>query len=477
MVISTQLKKPSMKFKDFLLASIFLIILNSCSEDDTQINVPDQEMEQPEEETPEEEEEPIEENAAPSSFNLISLEDGTIGASLTPNFTWAESTDSDNDTVLYDFYLGDAENNLNLLGENLSDTEFTINESLQLGFTYYWQVIAKDDNGAEVVSETTYTFTTRDIGLTSEAAITNQGFMPRIKHQTVVFQGKVWLIGGYGQFSTQSDGDVWSSEDGLNFTLENKNAFNKAIWKHTCVVFNNKIWLFGTQGEGDILSSTNGKDWILEVEDAPFQAREEHSVTVWNNKLWVIGGYDPYYEGDSTEFKETNDVWSSDDGVNWTLVTEDAGFPVRRGHSTLVFNNQLYLFAGYGLNRNTSSPYVRNDIWTSSDGEIWTEIDADNLFDGRNGQAAFVFKDRIWMIGGSTLGPSPLDSNYQSYTPQNDVWYTKDGIKWIKEENNPNFGKRSDHTGTVFNDKAYINAGWYLDEETSSYLRDIWIIE
>ena len=191
----------------------------------------------------------------------------------------------------------------------------------------------------------------------------------------------------------------------------------------------------------------------------------------------MIGGYEPYQDGPSLSIKEKNDVWSSDDGLNWTLVTNDAGFPVRRGHSTVVFNNQLYLFAGSGYNSDSSTPYVRNDVWTSTDGENWTEVNTNNLFEGRNGQTAFVYKNRIWVVGGATLAPSPTIPNYIGYTPQNDVWYTEDGANWIKQAENPNFLARFDHTSTVFNDKVFVTAGWYLDEDTSTYRNDIWLIE
>lgn len=463
-----------MKFRSLFLFTISILLLLSCSNDDTPI-VPENPISEeptPEEPTPEE---PV--NSAPNSFGLLTLENNLEGADLMPTLTWSAAIDPDNDNVVYDFYFGDSETTLIKIAEDLIVSEFTISEELSVNTTFFWKVIAKDNKGGETESEMVFSFTTLDIGLAAEALTGAKPFMPRSGHQTVTFQEKIWVIGGYGQFTNLSDGDVWSSTNGIDYVLENKNAFSQPVTDHTCVVFNNKIWLFDSSGLGDILSSINGKDWITEVEDAPFFARENHSVTVWNNKLWVIGGYEPYQDGASLDIKEKNDVWSSEDGINWVLVTEDAGFPVRRGHSTVVFQNQLYLFGGSGLDRGTSTPYVRNDIWTSTDGENWTEVNATNLFEGRTGETAFVFQNRIWLIAGRVLETNETNPDNLTYVPKNDVWYTEDGINWFKQAENLNFGARFNHSSTVFNDKAYIMAGYYVDEITSAYRNDIWVLE
>ena len=49
---------------------------------------------------------------------------------------------------------------------------------------------------------------------------TNAGFNARYNHQTVVFNNKMWVIGGYdGTFKN----DVWSSSDG--FFWDNKSKY------------------------------------------------------------------------------------------------------------------------------------------------------------------------------------------------------------------------------------------------------------
>jgi hypothetical protein len=45
-----------------------------------------------------------------------------------------------------------------------------------------------------------------------------------------------------------------------------------------------------------------------------------------------------------------NDIWTSDDGANWTRVVEHAEWPARAGHSLEVFQNKLWLIGGVNYN-------------------------------------------------------------------------------------------------------------------------------
>ena len=56
---------------------------------------------------------------------------------------------------------------------------------------------------------------------------------------------------------------------------------------HQVVVFNNKMFLIGGLGRNDVWSSTDGIHWIEETaNNAAFSAREDHQVVVFNNKMY-----------------------------------------------------------------------------------------------------------------------------------------------------------------------------------------------
>ncbi len=51
--------------------------------------------------------------------------------------------------------------------------------------------------------------------------------------------------------------------------------------------------------------------------------------------MWVIGG-----ESDAGKL---NDVWYSDNGTTWTLATASAGFSPRMAHTSLVYDNKIWV--------------------------------------------------------------------------------------------------------------------------------------
>ena len=74
----------------------------------------------------------------------------------------------------------------------------------------------------------------------------------RMSPSSLVFQNKMWLMGGRYDFGTYFS-DVWSSSDGVNWTQAIATApWNK--WNHESVVFLNKMWVIGGQSSGTLPS-------------------------------------------------------------------------------------------------------------------------------------------------------------------------------------------------------------------------------
>lgn len=93
-------------------------------------------------------------NNAPEDFDLLTLEDSSLDALLSPTFTWEAAIDPDGDTVSYDFYLDTDIEPTTKLGSDLEQTNFAVSTALLYNTTYYWTVVAKDDNA----NTTTQTF-------------------------------------------------------------------------------------------------------------------------------------------------------------------------------------------------------------------------------------------------------------------------------------------------------------------------------
>ncbi len=182
---------------------------------------------------------------------------------------------------------------------------------------------------------------------------------------------------------------------------------------------------------------------------ANFSPRYGFSSVVFQDKIWITGGREP-----ENEYK--SDVWYSNDGIDWTEVSAAADFPQGWGHSTTVFDNELWIIGskGGGIFSNNS----KSEIWHSSDGVNWLAANPDGPFSPRIGHATVVFKDKIWIIGGS------------GFDTQNDVWYSSDGANWTETNSDPPFSERWRHTATIFNNKIWVIGGVDAD----NYFGDVW---
>nr|AIG56404.1 secreted protein [Achlya hypogyna] len=107
---------------------------------------------------------------------------------------------------------------------------------------------------------------------------------------------------------------------------------------------------------------------LLPSTDRRFEARDGHASAVFRGKLWVIGGKSGTYTTRRlVSTTRRSDIWTSVDGDVWTQIIDEAQFPRRFGHSLTVFTEKilgasiLVLLGGY-------SPTPANDIWYSLDG-------------------------------------------------------------------------------------------------------------
>ena len=215
----------------------------------------------------------------------------------------------------------------------------------------------------------------------------------------VSFSNKLWLVGGDYSSAVSDEVIYWANatENGLEWiAVETNNIFSLRN-HHQSIVFNNKLWVIGGNDgrsrsdiklKNDVWSSVNGTDWVEESASAGFSAREKHQVVLFNNKLWLIGGNDG-------EFK--NDVWSSIDGVTWVQEAANAEFSPREGHQVINFKGKLWLIGG------KTRPTIHSgtsDIWSSTDGVHWVREVEDAVFSRRNYHQVVEFNDQLWLIGG-----------------------------------------------------------------------------
>src|SRR6185503_1021976 len=112
-----------------------------------------------------------------------------------------------------------------------------------------------------------------------------------------------------------------------------------------------------------------------------------HVANTLNGRMFIFSGYG----GDNY----MNDVWSSSDGVNWTVNTLAAAWELRVRAQSAVHDGRLWVIGGH----NQSGIYL-NDVWYTTDGATWIASTLNAGWSARAYHAANAFGGRLWLMGG-----------------------------------------------------------------------------
>ncbi|WP_108126171.1 Kelch repeat-containing protein [Saccharospirillum mangrovi] len=308
-------------------------------------------------------------------------------------------------------------------------------------------------------------------------------FGPLAYHQVVIYQNKLWVIGGWKDDGINAGPQqaVWASADGLNW--ESKTSLPIALNRHQVVVFENiaatepgdpenTLWVIG--GEESSGSATNNVyllhngDWITPqialggagASGEPLPKLIDHQVVAFNaddgEQLWVIGGR-------NESFQRNNDIWRSSDGLTWNQVEldpEEERFSARYAHQAAVFDDQLWVIGGVDGDN-------KNDIWSSPDGKVWTEQDPPADFPPRAYHQVVVANDgadeSLWLIGGDLRGYF-----------LNDTWSSSDGEHWQHRSAQADFFARRYHQVVSFDDGTGEQLWLIGGNDSLRNLNDLW---
>jgi PKD repeat protein len=243
------------------------------------------------------------------------------------------------------------------------------------------------------------------------------------------YKGKLWLVGGTGYQGPS--GEAWETPDGVTWTRESSPDMVPQRIGASAVVFKDALWIIGGTTEkslilnNDVWYSGNGMNWSQIQPSAAFLPRNGHSITVFRDRLWLIGGN----QGTETN-NLTSDIWYSDDGISWRQATPAAEFSPRSGHAVFVYRDRLWLIGGWDATGNL------NDVWSSGDGIHWTQATASAAFARGCPANAVVFDDRMWVIQNFYV----TDPGHPWITDRSrGIWYSTDGITWTKLLSSPEF--------------------------------------
>jgi hypothetical protein len=223
------------------------------------------------------------------------------------------------------------------------------------------------------------------------------------------FNGRMVITGGYGSGVPAMRSDIWSSDNGMNWTNDgvNVDAARKGPREHPSIDFLNLIWVFGGDlaipaltTDHRIYNSPTGAIWTYQG-DAAWTARREHQLvmSLANDEIAIVGGYDGV--------TALNDVWHSFDGINWTQIAQLNSFSIRSDFGLINLKGKTFIVGGID---NLGNPF--NDVW-SADFDLFCDF-----------------------IGVPTSGLYPLTVKFTSEitgSPTSYLWNFGDGKTSIEE--------------------------------------------
>ena len=273
---------------------------------------------------------------------------------------------------------------------------------------------------------------------------TNAAFPKSYNFQMFSIRDTLWVI--------HHDGSYYSI-DGKNWTkslLENiikNNGFLDYVW------FNNSLLGLGTfTGNIEhyalttaIHKTSDMRHWEVLADSSNLPRRFFYHPFVFRGKLWIVGG--------GTEYEMFSDIWSSTDGVHWTVQAKNLPFGKRQESQFVVFKNKLFM--------------LNNDVWSSPDAIHWIQetprLASEEIF----GYSAVVYDDKIWLLGCN-----------RNNTFRSEALISTDGKNWVAQP--APWSPRGGTASTVFRDKVYMTGGKYggtPDKPNFIYSNDVWVLE
>jgi len=263
--------------------------------------------------------------------------------------------------------------------------------------------------------------------------------------------GSIVLMGGVSgdERNSPAHNDTWRSTDyGKSWKLMNASSGWAARSGHTGASLpDGSVVLMGGAGNGGLFNDTwrstdYGKSWTLMNASSGWESRTMHtSVVLPDGDIVLIGGWD------GLNLKA--DTWrSTDRGASWSQINTNSGWPKRFMHQSVVTRDgKIILIGGYDF-----SVRYFNDVWQSADrGITWTQVIENADWPGRIWHNTVVMPDGSIVLFGGELDNGTL---------VNDLWRSADdGETWIKINASAEWQPRIYHTSVVLPDGSIVLMG------------------
>lgn len=219
------------------------------------------------------------------------------------------------------------------------------------------------------------------------------------------FGGFIWLLGGDTAGETRNV--YYATSPAGPWTLGGSAQFAGNRAGMSCAVLNKIAYAVGgytsqtSTNNNEVYMSGDGANWTLLTSSAAFPAMRYIRVLSFNGLLWAIGGD----TGNGSAYGSwSNNIYSSPDGITWTLATATPGWggsgaALRERYTAYTFGGYMYV-AG-GMVDPTGAKTLMNDVWRSTDGVSWTQIAASSAWSARHFHESWNLGGYILLGGGN----------------------------------------------------------------------------
>ena len=243
------------------------------------------------------------------------------------------------------------------------------------------------------------------------------------------------------------------------------------------VAFDGKLWLLGGWFESfaepprDVWSSSAGVEWDKITGTAGWRHSDFPMTAVFKNRIFVMGGWT---NGRLPDHSASNEVWSSADGAEWQQATSAAGWSPRLAAGITVFKDRLWIIGGTEDYYFGDESSLKNDVWCSSDGATWECVSSCAPWAPRGYLRAVTLGDRMFVLGGGNYvfdGDEP--ANPSGYIAYNDVWSSVDGQHWEKMTDSAPWHPRIWFASLAWRDRLWVIGGWSSERLAGSHDQEI----
>lgn len=186
-----------------------------------------------------------------------------------------------------------------------------------------------------------------------------------------------------------------------------KKVLDSAAWRknYNFQLFSIRDTLWTCHPDGNWFS-TNGNDWKKSDLPNAIGNLAFLDYVPFHNSLYGLG----HFEGNIERFTFQPQIYRTENFKSWKVLTRASNLPARFFYHPFVFKDKIWMIGG----EDKSGSY--SDIWNSADGVTWVKQRDDAGVGKRSGSQIVLLGNKLFLL-------------------DNDVWSSEDGLNWVQVTN------------------------------------------